>query len=341
MPHDDDTSNGWLEIVKRLEKKFDMLDDDQKELVKDLLDNEFDYNEMMDTIWYKYDRPNYGKMSQPIAKWLKPLTQADLETEIHDICLNLAKEAKAMDKHQVANDLKNFVFRYLAYLNNDIDDAEGFNNSEYAYPLYGIFWLMAHFHLDFLLDVAFETLKQKSDILQFIYSMGEEETGSAIIYELGKQHMDKLDDYLRATGFIPFGKTIVFDALAYIYANEPKLKLKSLNYISNYLRLCQKIGMEGGDMTNVDHYASTLAKVKAKETLPLLKKIYDTTEVPNIEIEDYDDLVEKMNEEEYNMEDTFILMDDIIFDIQEFANGEFEEYPDDDIFEDLFDLDKD
>ena len=63
--------------------------------------------------------------------------------------------------------------------------------------------------------------------------------------------------------------------------------------------------------------------------------------MPNIEIEDYDDLVEKMNEEEYNMEDTFILMDDIIFDIQEFANGEFEEYPDDDIFEDLFDLDKD
>ena len=59
------------------------------------------------------------------------------------------------------------------------------------------------------------------------------------------------------------------------------------------------------------------------------------------ELEDYDDLVEKMNEEEYNMEDTFILMDDIIFDIQEFANGKFEEYPDDDIFEDLFDLDKD
>ena len=342
MSHDDNSSNKWFDMLKELEDKIDQLDEEQKSIIEDMLNGDLDYNEMMDNEWYRYDRPNYGNLSKPIAKWMEFLTDEELEYDIHDICVRQAKKVKKMDMRQMEEDLRNFVYRYLAYLNNDIDESEFSDHAEEAYPLYAAFWFMAHFHLDSLIDVVLETLKQKSDILQYIYPFSEEETGTSILYELGKDHMDKLEEFLLTPGFLPSTKPIVFDALAYIYYNNPTLKLKALHYISSYLQTCQKIGVQGGDMTNIDHYANTLALVNAKETLPLLKKIYDTAEVPNIEIEGYDDLEEKMKDQEYILEDAYFLMDDILLDIQSFVNKEYEEDDDDEsVFDDFLGLDDD
>ncbi len=334
MSHDDNTSDNWKEMLKNLEEQFDQLDEEQKEILKDIFQGNVDYNEILDKQWYRYDRPNYEEISKPVAKWLKPLTEPDLDYDIYDICQKLAEKAAKMSKKKMTTDLQNFVYRYLAFLNNDIYRQDEFEDNEYAFTLFAAFWLMEHFQLESLLDTALETLKQPSEVLNFIYSISDEENGTIILYQLGKNQMDKLYEFLQTPGFLPSTKTIVFDALASIYYYEPTLKLKALHYISNYLKICQQIGLQGGDMTNVDHYANTLAMVNAKETLPLLKIIYDTTDVPCIEINGYDDLVEKMNDMENVLDEVMPTMDNIIFDIQDFARG-------DDDFDDDFDEDFD
>ena len=275
--------NALKKALKKMGIDFGNLSDEQIEALQKMAEGNFDVAKIMDDQWFHYSLPDYGKLSKPIAEWLQPLALFENPTDIYEICEEAEKEAATMERQQVTDDLHHFIYAYLAYLHDD--DLDTFNNTDNFKSLFAAFRLISHLNLTELLDTVLETLRQPYEFLDHLYLSGSDFVGTNILHDIGKGQMEKLETFLQESGYIPMAKPIVFDALAFTYKYEPALRLKALHHINNYLNRCLQIGLNGGDVSNVSHYANILAWVHAKETLPLLRKIYDSLNIPNIEID--------------------------------------------------------
>ena len=333
----DDGLKGILSRISNLSQLNDLLSNmDEEEMMRfyDLVSNNTLTDQLLDDTWYSYNRPDYSSMAKPLAKWLLPLAKVANLNEVAIVSREAIEKAASMDRNQMENDLRNYIYAFLAAANGN--DRETFFFTETAIPLIAAFQVMAKYQLTGLLDAVFETLKQNSELSRIIYLNGGEFIGSSIIYELGKNQMEKIVEFLCTQGIIPMVKTIAFDALVYIYFFEPKLKLTALHHITTYLQQCYEIGIHGGLMTNVDHYAATLAKANVREVLPLMKKIYANCDIPYIEVDGYNDMIRLMNDKRYTLHDTLIGMDIIIDDLDKFATTQQYDDYDDDFDEDDF-----
>ena len=333
--------NALKEALKKMGIDIDNLSDEQIETLQKITEGNYDVAAMMDDQWYDYSLPDYRKLSKPIAEWLQPMALFEDPTDIFKICEETEKEAATMERQQVVDDLQNFILAYLAYLHDD--DLESFDNTLNFKSLFAAFHLISRLNLTELLDTVLETLRQPYNILDHIYLSGSDFVGTVILHDIGKGQMEKLEAFLKESGYIPMVKPIVFDALAFTYKFEPALRLKALHHINNYLNRCLQIGLNGGDVSNVSHYANTLAWAHAKETLPLLRKIYESLDIPSIEIGGMEEVEAIMDNPELELE-TIIptTIDDAIQTISEYKDwddwddedDEWEEEDDDDRDED-------
>ena len=275
--------------LKKMGIDFDDLSEEQIEAIQDIAEGGLDVEEMMDEQWFNYSLPDYKKLAEPIAPWLQPLALFKDISDIFELCEEAEKEAAKMERQQVAKDLHHYIYAYLAFL-HDSNDFTSFDIDYNFKNLFAAFRLISRFNLTELLDDVLETLRQPYAILDHIYLEGRDFVGANILHDIGKGQMDKLMEFLGQQGYIPLAKPIVFDALVLTYKYEPELRLKALHNINTYLNRCLQIGLDGGSISNVSHYAYILAMAHAKETLPLLKKIYDSLDIPCIEVDGIEDV---------------------------------------------------
>lgn len=311
-------------IFSQLNDLLSNMDEEEMRHFCDLIANDSQTDQLLDDTWYSYNHPDYASMAKPLAKWLVPLAKICDLNEVAIASREAIEKAANMDRGQMENDLRNYIYAFLAAA-VDGDDSI-FVHTEVAIPLIPAFHVMAKYQLTGLLDAVLETLKQNSELSRKIYLSGGEFVGTAIIYELGKNQMEKISEFLRTQGLIPMVKPIAFDALVYVYFLEPKLRLSALHHITSYLQQCYDLGTEGGLMTNVDHYANTLAKANVREALPIMKKIYQDCDIPHIEVNGYNDLVSLMNDKTYTLNTHLLTMEDIIEDLNNFANTQQLDY---------------
>ena len=296
----DELLKALQELLKKMGIDIDNLSEEQIEALQKMSEGNYNVANMMDDRWHDYPLPDYSKLSKPIAEWLQPMALFEDSSDIFEICEEAEKVASQMERQQVIDDLRNFIHAYLAYLYDD--ELETFDNYDNFKSLFSAFRLISRLNLTELLDDVLETLKQPYNILDHIYLSGNDFVGTIILHDIGKGQMDKLEAFLQESGYIPMAKPIVFDALAFTYKYEPALRLKALHHINNYLNRCLQIGLGGGDVSNVSHYANTLAWVHAKETLPLLRKIYESLYIPSIEIDGMEEVEDIMNNMEMELE---------------------------------------
>ena len=276
-----DGKDDFFKIIRELNDTLSSMNEEEKELFEDLVKGNVNPEKMIDENWHTYELPDYSAMIHPLAEWLRPLATFSHLSEFKEQCLKAAKEAEKLERAQLVADLHNFIYTYLAFM---YDENEVFQVKRSNKHLFAAFWLISHFNLTEMLDDVLETLRQKYAVLNYVYLTGTEFVGTAILHEIGKNQMEKLVEFLNSQGYIPMVKPIVFDALAYTYMLDPDLRLKALHHINNYLQRCLDIGLQGGHVANISHYAHTLACVHAKETLPMLRRIYKSIDIPAIEV---------------------------------------------------------
>lgn len=312
-----DGNDDLFKIIRELNNTFSSMNEEERELFEDLLKGNVNYEEMIDNNWHTYELPDYSAMIHPLAEWLQPLATFSHLSEFKEQCLKAAKEAEKLERGQLVADLHNFIYTYLAFM---LDENEVFHAKCNNKHLFAAFWLISHFNLTEMLDDVLETLRQKYAVLNYVYLTGTEFVGTAILHEIGKNQMEKLEEFLNSSGYIPMAKPIVFDALAYTYMLDPDLRLKALHYINNYLQRCLDIGLAGGHVANIAHYAHTLACVHAKETLPLLRRIYKSIDIPAIEVKNIKEVEKIMADKSQTLYDVLPkTMDDFVEDIVKIA----------------------
>ncbi|MBO4850308.1 MAG: hypothetical protein J5529_05315 [Prevotella sp.] len=336
----------FFDLLQHLKDTFEDMSEEEREVFERIAKGDLNIGGAIDENWHTCELPDYSSMIHPIAEWLQPLATFSRLSEIKELCEQAAREAEKLERGQLVADLHNFIYTYLAFM---LGENKVFRVKRNNKHLFAAFWLIARFNLTEMLDDVLETLKQKYDVLNYIYLTGTEFVGTAIIYEIGKNQMEKLVEFLNSSGYIPMAKPIVFDALAYIYKFEPDLRLKALHHINNYLQRCLDIGLEGGHVANISHYAHTLACVHAKETLPMLRRIYKNVDIPAIEVRDLKEVEKIMGDPKKTLNEILPKnMDDFINDLEKFAKKEEldekddqEDDWDDDDWDDDDDLDED
>ena len=295
-----DGKDDFFKIIRELNDTFSSMNEEEREMFEDLVKGNVNPEKMIDENWHTYELPDYSAMIHPLAEWLQPLATFSHLSEFKELCLKAAMEAEKLERAQLVADLHNFIYTYLAFMHGDNEIFQVKLNNKH---LFAAFWLISHFNLTEMLDDVFETLRQKYAVLNYVYLTGTQFVGTAILHEIGKNQMEKLVEFLNSQGYIPLSKPIVFDALAYTYMLDPDLRLKALHHINNYLQRCLDIGLQGGHVANISHYAHTLACVHAKETLPMLRRIYKSLDIPAIEVRDIREVEKIMADKSQTLHD--------------------------------------
>ena len=117
-----------LDLLSDFQNLLSGMNEDELRLFDNLLSNNPKTEELMDSNWYDYQRPNYAKMSKPLAEWLLPMAKVISFEDIPQIGDEAIAKAATMDPTVVESDLRNYIYAFLADANNDASGTFEFND---------------------------------------------------------------------------------------------------------------------------------------------------------------------------------------------------------------------
>lgn len=314
-------------IEGMLEKLNDLLSQMSPEEKEMLMEMTFGSNhkEIENAMFYRYEAPDYDV--RPIADWLVPLLDVDGYWQVESSCEEAVKSGKGLSLEQKREDIKNLFYVCFKEFEPSDDIEEEDENNYGDMTLASALRLMEMLNIEGCEDVVLESLRQESHFLSY-YLSGCEEYMVYALFRMCKDKTDLLLDFMKEDGLLPYGKPVIFDTLVMIYLYSPKNRLKACAAITNYLNYCYKICKEGADPANIDSYAYSLATAHVREALPVLKKMYRDIDIPEIEVEGYDDIEEIMDSDDITFRYDYTTIKELL-----------EDRPEDDVFEDEYDDD--
>jgi hypothetical protein len=236
---------------------------------------------------YQYKRPDYAKDIKPIAEYLQLLWDSE-DDDLMDLCSAVGTVCDGKPKDEIEKDVRNYILNVFVDFYISDDDI-------FASRLTTAFWILEHYHLASCLDIVLEALRQNQEFYNCYFDINREETVS-IVYQLGKDQLPRLLDFMKESNLIPEGRTIVFDAVAHLYLAEPARRLETAQWLCDALNHFCDASEEDVFEPNIDHYAFTLLTIQAREALPIMKKLYERFEVPALEVPGgYKELAKAMN----------------------------------------------
>ena len=272
-------ANGLDEILAKIKQRVD-LNDIEKRILQAALLLEGQREKVFNSLFYRYEKPEYETMSAAAWNWLLPFWNVQQDDNKVSLCGFVDEDGKGLSDSQRAS----FLCQYLHRLYGTFTPFKpGTAPNEWRF--FGPLWLMEKYKMKDSLEVVIESLRQDA-FFHSAYIADYEHYLSVVLYQLGNDKIDILGKFLYEDGLIPAGKHIVFDAIIMTALHQPQKRLTAMHIASEYLKHCLEICKLGANPMNIDYYALSLATAHLQNFMPQLKEIYQEVKIPPIIFDD-------------------------------------------------------
>lgn len=283
---------------------------EEQSKVLDMLQDMSDaYASELSETFYHHQCPNYKKMTKSLAPCLEPILETDemddnLKSELVRLCSTLPKE-------ELEDALRNLILCTFVEFNET-------KEPEFMFLVVAVFWLMEHYELEECLDIILEILRQDFDFYSVFFNTKLASLLAIMIYQLGKNRLDDLQEFMKEPGLIPYGKYFVAEAVAHIAVETPERRSEVMDWFCKILT-CYLDKMAAGvpDVPFViDHISKCMLEIRGVETLPVLEKINAKYNLPNQDAPAFATLKKKMPRHKitglkFNSVDSYLANNDI------------------------------
>lgn len=147
------------------------------------------------------------------------------------------------------------------------------------------------------LPVVLETLSQKKLYYNYHFGIILNETYVPTLYQLGKDQLDKLEEYLYTPGLYTYARYLVFPILVQIIEHEPERREEVIEWLRNILNFyAGKLeNNECCDGSLIGLLTTDIIKLKGEELLPELKVLFETGKVNEECCGSYEKVAEQIN----------------------------------------------
>ena len=276
------STNKLDEILNRIKTQNGLvsLNDKEVAILQAALLIEGEREKVFNTLYYRYEKPEYEIMSPAARNWLLPFWNVEQDDNKVSLCGFVDEDGHDLSDSQ----RESFLRQYLNELYGSFKPFKpGTAPNEWRF--FGPLWLMEKYKMKDSLDVVMETLRQDM-FFQTAYIADHEYYLSAVLYQLGSNQLDTLGKFLYEDGLIPTGKHIVFDAIIMTALYQPEQRLTALHIASEYINHCVDICKQGADPMNIEYYALSIASAHFEIFMPQLKLLYQEVKIPPFIFED-------------------------------------------------------
>ncbi len=309
---ENDSARNLINKLQNLMEEYDISDVDHLlEIVSDP-----DYmGQLVNNNYLAPDRPLYKDVITPIADWLLPLWR--METEVWDglreFLEEIAASVEKQDSEVVAADLHNYFLNLIVFFDH--------HAPQYVWRLWGALWITERLKLDQCADIAFVLLRQDYFFVDFYFGDVSCYAIQAFLYRFYQNQPAKLLDFLNEEHIVPESRVPVFCTLTMITYYNPGKRIEAVNCLIKYLGKVYEVSQQNGNMQNIETYVMALTDHQVRETLPMLKKIYDNSLFMRVLIADSKE-VEEMMDEDDNIPNEEKNMDEVLeYDLCRYADN--------------------
>lgn len=270
-------ANKKTTLEDSLSALFGKLTINEQSQLKDILQDMSDtYASSLSEAFYRYQCPDYKKETKSLAPCLEPILDTD---EIGDkLKADLVRGCSAISKEELEDAIRNLVWCIFV----EFKDTK---EPEFMFLIVAVFWLMEHYELEDCLDIVLEIMRQDCDFYAVFYNTKLASLLAIMIYQLGRNRLDELQEFMKEPGLIPFGKYFVADAVAHIAVETPERRAEVMDWFCKILDFyLENFATGEPDIPFVtDHISKCLLEIRGVEALPVLEKINAKYKLPNQE----------------------------------------------------------
>ena len=296
------------DMFQGMKEMMNNMDEGQKDFLRSLFVGKESMEDMLNDMFYYYQRPDYESMRSSHITWLAPFWNAKHDDNKLSRCGFVDEDGRNLSKTQKEEDIRGYLYTLFYHFTPNEDSNE--------WKLFGPLWLLEKYQMTNCLDIVLEVLRQDAHFYA-TYIWGMEECLSSVIFQLCEDQLDKLDSFLRETGLIPDGKPIVFDAIVMTAIHRPTKRLKALSIISSYLKYCHDICLQGANPANIERYAQTLATAHIREVMPQIRSMYEELELSHILYKGIEEVEQEMNDTTIPFHLEYNSLNDILLDLKD------------------------
>ncbi len=195
----------------------------------------------------------------------------------YDIDMTIIAEILNSNRDNLINDLnkvlKDGIERYQFFSSNnpDIDINKNLYFVSHALNI------LAEIKAYESLDVVFEFLSQDSAFTDFYLGDSITEDLWLVLFKIGNQHLDKIQDFLKKPGINTYHKTAVLDVLLQVALHQPQRRSDIITRYRDLLDffLNSKIEDNVIDSSFIGMLVSDIVDLGAKELLPKIELLFE------------------------------------------------------------------
>lgn len=253
------------------------------------------YNDNYTQTEYAYNYPDYPQTLSLHHTELEDLFLHEyinsLPKEKIDLFLSLPNDTLVTDLEQI---ILVEIGKMAGFPEQDIPEEE--IHSAVMHCLFLLGELKAEKSLNTVLEVMRQDISFIDSHLDYVYDILP-----LTLYYIGRNQLSALFDYVKEAVLHPVVRENVFTAVSYIAMNEPERRDEVIEWFRNVLLFYKE------NAYNPDVYDGNLAAtlmeelidIKAKELLPEIKQLFDTKQINERYIEDYETVSEEINSDNY------------------------------------------
>ncbi len=333
----DNHEDSFTQMINEMKDMIKSMSKEQREELERLFNDETYMIELENKRFYRYQKPDYHSRSIREMRWLAPFWNVKNEDDKEMLCHEVENDIRiqGLTQEVIKEEMRGYLYKVFADFTPERHDNH--------WRLYGPFWMMERLQMTDCLDLVLESLRQDAYFFHN-YFIGFTDWISAIVYQLGKNQIDTLEQFLYEQGIMPDAKPIVFNAIVWIYLRHPEKRLRITAVVVKYLNHCLEICLKGALSFNIESYAIACATAKMKETLPTLRKLFTELNLStHTLVGGYDELEREMNDREFRFCCLYDNMNDFLNDYIECCNLDDADWKasgeEDDDFYDFYDED--
>lgn len=265
----------FFQMMDELAKQLNKMSPEQREELGSLMRGELDLADVENERFYTYQKPDYSKKATRVIRWLGPFWNAQNDDDKVMLCKFVESEIRmqGLTPEYQREEMRGYLYGVFA----DFEPGKPENH----WRLYGPLWMMERLQMTDCLDLVLESLRQDAHFFHN-YFLRFLEWPSAVVYQLGKDQIDVLENFLYEQGIIPDAKPVVFNALVWVYLRHPEKRLQIAALLTKFLSHCLDICKKGASPMNIESYAIACATAHIKETMPLLRRLFTELSFPKL-----------------------------------------------------------
>lgn len=283
-------ADDFLGMMDQMADMLSNMDDNQREQLMKTMLGITPLPEMENQKFYSYKKPDYEQNIPQTLQWLSPFWNARYEDNKVELCHFVEEDGRRMKmtSQQKLAEMRGYMNMLFARFDKEL--------LENRWKLYGPLWMMEREKMTDCLDLVLEALRQDAYFMH-AYIFRYEKWVSAVIYQLGKDQIETLEELLYQQGIIPHAKPIVLNALLWTLIRQPEKRLRITAMLSKFLNHCLDICRQGASTFNLEFYAISLATAHVTETLPILQRIFKELNIQTTIVEGgIDEVARLMND---------------------------------------------